>query len=46
MEKVYWLKQDTPVELHAMLFTLAEEYPIFHGKLQYGIQIKLIKSKE
>ena len=45
IEKIYWSKQDTPVELHSMLSALAEEYPVRQGKGKDGIQVKFIKSK-
>ena len=46
IQKIYWSKQDTPVELHSMLSALADEYPVVCGKSKDGIQVKFIKSKK
>ena len=45
IRKIYWSKQDTPLELHSMLSALAEEYPVIHAESKAGINVKFIKSE-
>jgi len=45
-KRIYWMKKSTPVELHAMLATLAEEYPVVTGRGRDGIQVRFVKSRQ
>ena len=46
MNKIYWLKQDAPAELHPMLAALGEAYPLVQGKGDDGVQVNFIRSKQ
>lgn len=45
-QKIFWLKEETPSELHTILNAIGNEYPVLEGAAENGIHVKFIHIDE